>query len=93
MNPLRLGCTLECFQVSSVVERPDSMEAKHWTQQALMTQTAAPPSVQMNSDVRAIAAKQRALLAEKAKVVGSYHSEIQKCLNSEIASKEALKVP
>ncbi|KHJ95712.1 PDZ/DHR/GLGF domain protein, partial [Oesophagostomum dentatum] len=47
-------------EVTSVVERPDTMEAKHWTQQALVTQVCQPPSVQMNSDVRAIAARERA---------------------------------
>ncbi|KAK5980106.1 Sperm Meiosis PDZ domain containing protein, partial [Trichostrongylus colubriformis] len=46
-------------EVSSVVERPETMEAKHWTQQALVTQVSQPPSVQMNSDVRAIAARER----------------------------------
>ncbi|VDO72758.1 unnamed protein product [Heligmosomoides polygyrus] len=48
-------------EVSSVIERPETMEAKHWTQQALTTQ---PPSVQMNSDVRAIAARERARLKQ-----------------------------
>ncbi|KAK6033030.1 PDZ/DHR/GLGF domain protein [Ostertagia ostertagi] len=47
-------------EVTAVVERPESMEAKHWTQQALVTQICQPPSVQMNSDVRAIAARERA---------------------------------
>ncbi|PIO66733.1 hypothetical protein TELCIR_11542, partial [Teladorsagia circumcincta] len=47
-------------EVTAVVERPESMEAKHWTQQALVTQVSQPPSVQMNSDVRAIAARERA---------------------------------
>ncbi|KAK6725917.1 hypothetical protein RB195_004314 [Necator americanus] len=47
-------------EVSAVVERPETMEAKHWTQQALVTQISQPPSVQMNSDVRAIAARERA---------------------------------
>ncbi|CAD5225151.1 unnamed protein product [Bursaphelenchus okinawaensis] len=48
-----------------VVERPESMEAKHWTQQALQANPAQPPSVAMNSDVREIAAKERAKLKEK----------------------------
>lgn len=56
-------------QVTSVIERPVTAEAKHWVQNALTAQTAAPPSVQMNSDVRAIAAKQRAALASKANIV------------------------
>ncbi|CAJ0945714.1 unnamed protein product, partial [Mesorhabditis belari] len=56
-------------EVASVIERPVSGEAKHWIQQALATQTAAPPSVQMNSDVRAIAARQRAALPAKATIV------------------------
>ncbi|XGW23867.1 hypothetical protein V3C99_005797 [Haemonchus contortus] len=47
-------------EVTSVVERPETMEAKHWTQQALVTQISQPPSVQMNSDVRAILARERA---------------------------------
>ncbi|RCN32414.1 PDZ/DHR/GLGF domain protein [Ancylostoma caninum] len=51
-------------EVSAVVERPETMEAKHWTQQALVTQVCQPPSVQMNSDVRAIAARERARVKE-----------------------------
>lgn len=51
-----------------VIERPESMEAKHWTQTALMASPAQPPSVAMNSDVRDIAAKERAKLKEKGAV-------------------------
>ncbi|KJH43837.1 PDZ/DHR/GLGF domain protein [Dictyocaulus viviparus] len=51
-------------EVTTVVERPETMEAKHWTQQALVTQVCQPPSVQMNSDVRAIASRQRAKVKE-----------------------------
>ncbi|VDM58220.1 unnamed protein product [Angiostrongylus costaricensis] len=51
-------------EVTAVVERPETMEAKHWTQQALVTQVSQPPSVHMNSDVRAIASKQRAMVKE-----------------------------
>jgi len=43
-----------------VIERPDSMEAKQWTQTALTTSPQQPPSVAMNSDVRDIAARERA---------------------------------
>ncbi|KAI6211934.1 hypothetical protein M3Y96_00486900 [Aphelenchoides besseyi] len=45
--------------VSMVIERPESMEAKHWTQTALAANPQQPPSVAMNSDVRDIAAKER----------------------------------
>ncbi|VDP09924.1 unnamed protein product [Heligmosomoides polygyrus] len=55
-------------EVSSVIERPETMEAKHWTQQALATQINQPPSVQMNSDVRAIAARERARLKQPKQV-------------------------
>uniref|UniRef100_A0A7E4VI20 PDZ domain-containing protein n=1 Tax=Panagrellus redivivus TaxID=6233 RepID=A0A7E4VI20_PANRE len=51
--------------VTCVVERPESMEAKHWTQQALTVSAAQPPSVAMNSDVREIAARERAKLKER----------------------------
>ncbi|GMR50170.1 hypothetical protein PMAYCL1PPCAC_20365, partial [Pristionchus mayeri] len=51
--------------VTMVVERPETMEAKHWTQRALMVQAVQPPSVQMNSDVRDIAQKERGRLASK----------------------------
>lgn len=54
-------------EVSSVIERPETMEAKHWTQQALVTQVCQPPSVQMNSDVRAIAARERARIKQPKK--------------------------
>ncbi|KAI6238031.1 hypothetical protein M3Y99_00730100 [Aphelenchoides fujianensis] len=50
---------------SMVVERPESMEAKHWTQTALTANPAQPPSVAMNSDVRDIAAKERGKLKAK----------------------------
>ncbi|VDO72767.1 unnamed protein product [Heligmosomoides polygyrus] len=56
-------------EVSSVIERPETMEAKHWTQQALVTQVCQPPSVQMNSDVRAIAARERARIKQPKKVL------------------------
>lgn len=52
--------------VTFVVERPESMEAKHWTQTALSASAAQPPSVAMNSDVRAIAAKERGNLKNRA---------------------------
>lgn len=48
-----------------VVERPDSMEAKHWTQTALAANPEQPPSVVMNSDVRHIAARERTKLKER----------------------------
>ncbi|KAE9413411.1 hypothetical protein Angca_000826 [Angiostrongylus cantonensis] len=51
-------------EVTAVVERPETLEAKHWTQQALVTQVSQPPSVHMNSDVRAIASRQRAKVKE-----------------------------
>lgn len=41
------------------------MEAKHWTQTALAANPAQPPSVAMNSDVRDIAARERAKLKDK----------------------------
>ncbi|KAI6211891.1 hypothetical protein M3Y96_00482200 [Aphelenchoides besseyi] len=50
---------------SMVIERPESMEAKHWTQTALAANPQQPPSVAMNSDVRDIAAKERAKLKAK----------------------------
>ncbi|GMS98909.1 hypothetical protein PENTCL1PPCAC_21084, partial [Pristionchus entomophagus] len=52
-------------EVTMVIERPETMEAKHWVQRALTVQTAQPPSVRMNSDVRDIAQKERARLAAK----------------------------
>jgi len=51
---------------SMLIERPESMEAKHWTTQALSANPAQPPSVAMNSDVRDIAARERAKLKERA---------------------------
>uniref|UniRef100_A0A0R3S1Q8 PDZ/DHR/GLGF domain protein n=1 Tax=Elaeophora elaphi TaxID=1147741 RepID=A0A0R3S1Q8_9BILA len=45
--------------VTTVVERPETMEARHWVQSALMASAAQAPSVAMNSDVRAIAARER----------------------------------
>uniref|UniRef100_A0A915PZX2 PDZ domain-containing protein n=1 Tax=Setaria digitata TaxID=48799 RepID=A0A915PZX2_9BILA len=45
--------------VTSVVERPETMEARHWVQTALTASSAQAPSVAMNSDVRAIAARER----------------------------------
>ena len=52
-------------QITMVIERPETAEAKHWVQQALSAQTAQPPSVQMNSDVRAIAQRERNKLAQR----------------------------
>uniref|UniRef100_A0A914QQW6 PDZ domain-containing protein n=1 Tax=Panagrolaimus davidi TaxID=227884 RepID=A0A914QQW6_9BILA len=51
--------------VTCVVERPESYEAKHWTQQALTANAAQPPSVAMNSDVRDIAARERTKMKER----------------------------
>ena len=51
--------------VTCVIERPESMEAKHWTQTALSVSAAQPPSVAMNSDVRDIAARERSKLKER----------------------------
>ncbi|VDK88917.1 unnamed protein product [Onchocerca ochengi] len=45
--------------VTTVVERPETMEARHWVQSALKASAAQAPSVAMNSDVRAIAARER----------------------------------
>ena len=53
---------------SMVIERPESVEAKHWVTQALAASTVQPPSVQMNSDVRNIAKKERGRLVEKDKL-------------------------
>ncbi|VDK56258.1 unnamed protein product [Gongylonema pulchrum] len=47
---------------TSVVERAESLEAKQWVQNALFVSIAHAPSVAMNSDVREIAARQRARL-------------------------------
>jgi len=52
------GLTTNGF-VTMVVERPESMEAKHWTNNALSASAAQPPSVAMNDDVCEIAARQR----------------------------------
>lgn len=49
-------------KVTFVVERPDSIEAKQWAKNALATNILQPPSVQMNDDVRNIAAKYRSAL-------------------------------
>jgi hypothetical protein len=51
------------------------MEAKHWTQTALVANPAQPPSVAMNSDVRDIAARERAKLKDRAAQV-SFNSFI-----------------
>uniref|UniRef100_A0A0R3RRS7 PDZ domain-containing protein n=1 Tax=Elaeophora elaphi TaxID=1147741 RepID=A0A0R3RRS7_9BILA len=45
--------------VTMVVERPETMEARHWVQSALAASAAQAPSVAMNSDVREIAARER----------------------------------
>ncbi|KAL3990156.1 PDZ domain (Also known as DHR or GLGF) family protein [Acanthocheilonema viteae] len=45
--------------VTSIVERPETMEARYWVQTALAASAAQAPSVAMNSDVRAIAARER----------------------------------
>ncbi|KAM3727990.1 InaD-like protein [Dirofilaria immitis] len=45
--------------VTTVVERPETMEARQWIQRALKASSAQAPSVAMNSDVRAIAARER----------------------------------
>lgn len=55
--------------VTCVIERPESMEAKHWTQTALSASAQQPPSVAMNSDVRDIAARERSKLKERANQV------------------------
>lgn len=54
--------------VTSVVERPETMEARHWVQSALAASAAQAPSVAMNSDVRAIAARERQKLKNLAAV-------------------------
>lgn len=48
--------------VTSVIERPDTMETKHWIQSDLAASAAQAPSVAMNSDVRGIAARERVKL-------------------------------
>ncbi|EFO21591.1 hypothetical protein LOAG_06900 [Loa loa] len=54
---------LKCLQanrsVTTIVERPETLEARYWVQNALAASTAQAPSVAMNSDVRAIAARER----------------------------------
>uniref|UniRef100_A0A915PUZ2 PDZ domain-containing protein n=1 Tax=Setaria digitata TaxID=48799 RepID=A0A915PUZ2_9BILA len=45
--------------VTMVIERPETMEARHWVQSALTASAAQAPSVAMNSDVREIAARER----------------------------------
>jgi len=52
------GLTTNGF-VTIIVERPESMEAKHWTNSALSAAAAQPPRVAMNDDVCKIAARQR----------------------------------
>ncbi|CAD6198652.1 unnamed protein product [Caenorhabditis auriculariae] len=52
-------------RVTFVVERPDSVEAKLWSKNALSANVMQPPSVQMNEDVRAIAARERGLLKQR----------------------------
>jgi hypothetical protein len=52
-----------------VIERPESMEAKHWTQTALAANPSQPPSVAMNSDVRDIAARERAAQVRKFELI------------------------
>ncbi|KAK6031091.1 hypothetical protein OSTOST_02760 [Ostertagia ostertagi] len=74
-------------EVTAVVERPESMEAKHWTQQALVTQVCQPPSVQMNSDVRAIAARERAKVKQPKPVWQLFYrmkSKLRSPTNSQI---------
>ncbi|VDK54792.1 unnamed protein product [Anisakis simplex] len=61
--------------VTSVVERPDTMEAKCWVQSALAASAAQAPSVAMNSDVREIAARERAKLKNQAQA-RSYSNDI-----------------
>ncbi|CAI4225215.1 unnamed protein product [Auanema sp. JU1783] len=50
--------------VTCVIERPETTEAKAWTQQALSAQTNQPPSITLSSDVRNIAQRERTRLAE-----------------------------
>lgn len=52
--------------VTTVVERPETMEARHWVQSALAASAAQAPSVAMNSDVREIAARERQKLKKAA---------------------------
>ncbi|VDM92902.1 unnamed protein product [Onchocerca ochengi] len=54
---------LKSFQTqrfaTMVIERPETVEARHWVQSALASSSAQAPSVAMNSDVREIAARER----------------------------------
>lgn len=52
-----------------VIERPETMEARHWVQSALAASAAQAPSVAMNSDVREIAARERQKLKKIPPVV------------------------
>lgn len=54
--------------MTAVVERPESVEAKQWTKKALETNLLQPPSVQLNSDVREIAAREKAKLKARGPV-------------------------
>ncbi|VDN38054.1 unnamed protein product [Gongylonema pulchrum] len=54
--------------VTTVVERPETMEARHWVQNALAASAAQAPSVAMNSDVREIAARERQKLKKPSQV-------------------------
>lgn len=58
--------------VTLVVERPESMEAKYWVQNALTASTL--PSVSMSSDVQEIAARQREKMKMNLKVRYLIHS-------------------
>lgn len=58
--------------VTMVVERPETMEARHWVQSALAASTAQAPSVAMNSDVREIAARERQKLKKAQPVLVHY---------------------
>ncbi|ULT89454.1 hypothetical protein L5515_007973 [Caenorhabditis briggsae] len=49
-------------KVTFVVERPESIDAKQWAKQALAANVMQPPSVQMNDDVKNIAAQYRQAL-------------------------------
>ncbi|VDN29473.1 unnamed protein product [Gongylonema pulchrum] len=56
---LLLKSLQERHYVTMVVERPETLEARHWVQNALIASAAQTPSVPMNSDVREIAARER----------------------------------
>lgn len=62
--------------VTTVVERPETMEARHWVQSALAASAAQAPSVAMNSDVREIAARERQKLKKAAAVTAFYFQAI-----------------